>query len=71
MPATVLTLEYDPNRSAFIALVQYEDGEKRYIIAPHGLKVGDVVVSGASADIKPGNALPAGQYPDRYLCPQR
>ena len=43
MPATVLTLEYDPNRSAFIALVQYEDGEKRYIIAPHGLKVGDVV----------------------------
>lgn len=53
MPATVLTLEYDPNRSAFIALVQYEDGEKRYIIAPHGLKVGDVVVSGASADIKP------------------
>ena len=43
MNATVLTLEYDPNRSAYIALVQYEDGEKRYIIAPHGLKVGDVV----------------------------
>ena len=63
MPATVLTLEYDPNRSAFIALVQYEDGEKRYIIAPHGLKVGDVVVSGASADIKPGNALPIRNIP--------
>ena len=63
MPATVLTLEYDPNRSAFIALVQYEDGEKRYIIAPHGLKVGDVVVSGASADIKPGNALPLANIP--------
>ena len=58
MPATVLTLEYDPNRSAFIALVQYEDGEKRYILAPNGLKVGDVVVSGPNADIKPGNALP-------------
>ena len=43
MPATVLTIEYDPNRSAFIALVQYEDGEKRYIVAPHGLKVGDVI----------------------------
>lgn len=57
MNATVLTLEYDPNRSAFIALVQYEDGEKRYILAPHGLKVGDVVRSGADADIKPGNAL--------------
>ena len=58
VPATVLSLEYDPNRSAFIALVQYEDGQKAYIIAPHGLKVGDKVVSGATADIKPGNALP-------------
>ncbi len=58
IPATVMTLEYDPNRSAFIALVKYEDGEKRYIIAPNGLKVGDVVVSGKGADIKPGNALP-------------
>ena len=57
MIATVLTLEYDPNRSAFIALVQYEDGEKRYIIAPNGLKVGDKIESGAEADIKPGNAL--------------
>lgn len=58
IPATVMTLEYDPNRSAFIALVKYEDGEKRYIIAPNGLKVGDVIVSGKEADIKPGNALP-------------
>ena len=63
MPATVLTIEYDPNRSAHIALVQYEDGEKRYIIAPNGLKVGDTVVSGASADIKPGNALPLVNIP--------
>jgi len=57
VPAQVLTLEYDPNRSAHIALVQYETGEKRYIIAPHGLKVGDTISSGAGADIKPGNAL--------------
>ena len=63
MNATVLTLEYDPNRSAFIALVQYEDGEKRYIIAPEGLKVGDTVRSGADADIKPGNALPMQSIP--------
>lgn len=62
-PAQVLTLEYDPNRSAFIALVQYEDGQKSYIIAPHGLKVGDTVVSGAAADIKPGNALPLSSIP--------
>ena len=61
--ATVQTIEYDPNRSAFIALVQYEDGEKRYIIAPNGLKVGDVIVSGADADIKPGNALPLTNIP--------
>ncbi len=57
VPATVLTLEYDPNRSAHIALVQYEGGEKRYIIAPQGLSVGDVVMSGVGSDIKPGNAL--------------
>ncbi|MBR7092235.1 MAG: 50S ribosomal protein L2 [Clostridia bacterium] len=63
MPATVLTIEYDPNRSAHIALVQYEDGEKRYIIAPVGLKVGDVVTSGAASDIKPGNALPLENIP--------
>ncbi len=63
MTATVLTLEYDPNRSAHIALVQYEDGEKRYILAPVGLKVGDKVEAGAAADIKPGNALPLDSIP--------
>ena len=63
VPAQVLTLEYDPNRSAHIALVQYEDGEKRYILAPNGLKVGDTVVSGPSADIKAGNALPLANIP--------
>ena len=63
VPATVLTLEYDPNRSAFIALIQYEDGVKNYIIAPSGLKVGDTVVSGAAADIKVGNALPLVNIP--------
>ena len=63
IPATVMTLEYDPNRSAFIALVQYEDGEKRYIIAPQDLKVGDKIISGAGADIKPGNALKLSDIP--------
>ncbi|MCI1268450.1 MAG: 50S ribosomal protein L2 [Ruminococcus sp.] len=63
MTATVQTLEYDPNRSAFIALVQYEDGEKRYIIAPNDLKVGDKIQSGAEADIKPGNALLLSDIP--------
>lgn len=63
MSATVLSLEYDPNRSAFIALIQYEDGQKSYIIAPNGLNVGDKVVSGAEADIKPGNALPLANIP--------
>ena len=63
MPATVLTLEYDPNRSANIALVQYEDGEKAYILAPEGLNIGDKVVSSASADIKPGNCLPVENIP--------
>ena len=63
MEAEVLTLEYDPNRSAFIALVKYEDGEKRYIIAPVGLKVGDKIMTGAHADIKPGNALPLTSIP--------
>ncbi len=57
MPATVLGIEYDPNRTANIALIQYEDGTKAYIIAPLGLTDGDVVVSGEGADIKPGNAL--------------
>ena len=61
--ATVLTLEYDPNRSAHIALIQYEDGEKRYILAPVGLKVGDVVSAGPDADIKAGNALPLTNIP--------
>ena len=61
--AEVLTIEYDPNRSAHIALVQYEDGEKRYIVAPYGLKVGDKVVSGPEADIIAGNALPLANIP--------
>ncbi len=63
MPAVVKTLEYDPNRSAHIALLQYEDGEKRYILAPNGLTVGDTVVSGAGADIKPGTCLPVANIP--------
>ncbi|MCI9457529.1 MAG: 50S ribosomal protein L2 [Oscillospiraceae bacterium] len=61
--AKVLTLEYDPNRSAHIALVQYADGEKRYIIAPVGLKVGDTIQTGVHADIKPGNTLPLANIP--------
>ena len=63
MPAVVQRIEYDPNRSAFIALVKYEDGELRYILAPVGLKVGDTVVSSAEADIKPGNCLPIANIP--------
>ena len=63
MTATVKTIEYDPNRSARIALLQYEDGVKTYIIAPNGLKVGDVVESGPNADIKTGNALPLQNIP--------
>ena len=61
--AEVKSIEYDPNRSAHIALVQYEDGEKRYIVAPYGLKVGDKVVSGPEADIIAGNALPLANIP--------
>ena len=61
--AEVLTLEYDPNRSAHICLVQYEDGEKRYILAPDGLKVGDTIEAGPDADIKVGNALPLTNIP--------
>ncbi|MBR4954003.1 MAG: 50S ribosomal protein L2 [Oscillospiraceae bacterium] len=61
--ATVTSIQYDPNRTAFIALLQYEDGEKAYIICPEGLKVGDKVISSASADIKPGNALPIENIP--------
>lgn len=67
MNAQVLTLEYDPNRSAHIALVQYEDGEKRYIIAPNGLNVGDTIRSGEDADIKVGNALPMNKIPQGTL----
>ena len=63
MPATVQRIEYDPNRSAFIALVKYEDGELRYILAPVGLKPGDQVVASAAADIKPGNCLPIANIP--------
>ncbi|HWP80092.1 MAG TPA: 50S ribosomal protein L2 [Candidatus Acidoferrum sp.] len=63
MPAVVETLEYDPNRTAYIALVKYEDGEKRYIIAPYGLAVGDTVLSSEKADIKPGNCLPISAIP--------
>jgi len=63
VPATVKTIEYDPNRSAFICLVEYADGVKSYIICPEGLKVGDVIVSGAGADIKPGNCLPIANIP--------
>ena len=63
VPAVVATIEYDPNRSARIALLNYVDGEKRYILAPNGLKVGDKVVSGPEADIKPGNALPLKNIP--------
>ena len=61
--ATVASIEYDPNRSARIALLQYEDGEKRYILAPVGISVGDSIVAGEGADIKPGNALPLGRIP--------
>lgn len=63
VPARVHSIEYDPNRSANIALLHYVDGEKRYILAPLGLGVGDLVVSGPEADIRPGNALPLEQVP--------
>lgn len=63
VPGKVASIEYDPNRSANIALIVYADGEKRYILAPLGLKTGDVVVSGETADIKPGNALPLANIP--------
>ncbi|MBE9531927.1 MAG: 50S ribosomal protein L2 [Proteobacteria bacterium] len=63
IPATVHSIEYDPNRSAFIALLHYADGEKSYILAPQGLNVGDKIESGEGADIKPGNALPIRKIP--------
>ena len=63
VPAKVASIEYDPNRTAYIALVIYTDGDKRYILAPAGLKVGDIIESGVNADIKPGNALPLKNIP--------
>jgi large subunit ribosomal protein L2 len=67
IPAKVATVEYDPNRSANIALLHYADGEKRYILAPLGLSVGDTVISGAESDIKPGNVLPIRNIPTGTL----
>lgn len=67
VPAKVAAIEYDPNRSAFIALLHYLDGEKRYILAPVGLNVGDMVVAGEGADIKPGNAMPLSAIPTGTL----
>jgi len=63
MPATVVRLEYDPNRTAFIALIRYEDGEESYILAPQRLKAGDTVVAGERVDVKPGNAMPLRSVP--------
>jgi large subunit ribosomal protein L2 len=63
VPATVATIEYDPNRTVRIALLHYADGDKRYILAPQDLKVGDQVIAGSDADIKPGNSLPLQQIP--------
>ena len=67
MEATVLRLEYDPNRSAYIALVEYEDGERRYILAPNGLKAGHIIMTGPDADILPGNALYELKHNDRVI----
>ncbi|MCY4109198.1 MAG: 50S ribosomal protein L2, partial [Chloroflexi bacterium] len=64
VPATVASIEYDPNRSARIALLNYADGEKRYIIAPVGLSVGSVVTAGPESELRPGNALPLAHIPD-------
>src|SRR5581483_1808792 len=63
VPATVERLEYDPNRSAFIALIKYQDGEQAYILAPQRLSAGDSVVAGEHVDVKPGNAMPLGNIP--------
>jgi large subunit ribosomal protein L2 len=63
IPAKVASIEYDPNRSAFISLLHYADGEKRYILAPHGIKEGDTVISGPDIDIHPGNSLPLEKIP--------
>jgi large subunit ribosomal protein L2 len=67
IPAKVATIEYDPNRSGRIALLHYADGEKRYIVAPVGVKVGDTIFSGPQAEIKPGNALTHPEYSRGYL----
>src|SRR5215470_8621838 len=63
VPATVERLEYDPNRTGFIALIKYSDGEQAYILAPQRLKAGDSVVAGQNVDVKPGNAMPMGSMP--------
>ncbi len=63
MEATVATIEYDPNRSARICLLEYSDGEKRYILAPNGVKVGDTLMAGPDAEIRDGNAVPIGRVP--------
>ena len=63
VPAKVERLEYDPNRTAFIALIKYEDGEQAYILAPQRLAVGDTVIAGAYVDVKPGNVMPLGNMP--------
>ena len=67
VPGRVATIEYDPNRSAHIALIHYADGEKRYILAPLGLSVGDTIMSGSDAELKPGNALPLKLIPGGTL----
>ncbi len=66
VPAKVASIEYDPNRTTRIALLHYVDGEKRYILAPQDLRVGDTVVSSPTADIKPGNTLPLSEHPQRH-----
>ena len=71
IPARVAAIEYDPNRTAYIALLHYVDGEKRYILAPNRLQVGMTVASGADAPIDVGNCLPLAQHPDRHRGPQR
>src|SRR5262249_25196367 len=71
VPAKVERIEYDPNRTALIALIKYEDGELAYILAPQRLAQGDTVVSGEHADGKPGNALPVGNGPLRHIRPDR
>ena len=68
VPAKVAALEYDPNRTCFIALLTYADGEKRYILAPLDLNVGDTVMSGTGADVKPGNTLAIADIPVGPLC---